>query len=120
MENDNIISESTNQSYNHLNKIADHLYKNTLYDRNLDAIISPVFVRGVAIRSSMDFTLYHNFLGELKDYLEEIFGLGTDEAERVWNYYRNKIREYDNNENSYHITDEFKDNKDVNLSLIHI
>ena len=114
MEKDNILSESTNQSSNHLNKIADYLYKNTLYDRNLDAIVSPVFVRGVAIRSSMDFTLYHNFLGELKDYLEEIFGLGTDEAERVWNYYRNKIREYDNNENSYHITDEFKDSKDVN------
>ena len=114
MEKDKILREYRNESYNHLKKIAEHLYKNTLYDRKEDTIVSPVPIPGVAIRSSMNFTIYHDYLWELRNYLEEIFGLVSDDADDVWTYYKNKMREYDNRENSYHLTDEFMDSKDIN------
>ena len=55
----------------------------------------------VGFTSSYGMSIYHNFLWELKNHLERIYGLTNEEADYVWNKYRSEMVVFDNRRNGY-------------------
>jgi len=98
------INESTESNF--LDKVVTHLLKDTKYDKDNDMVNSPALIDGRAIRSSFNFTIYHNFLWDLKDYLKKIYGLNEEEANEVWGKYQRKLRIYNVYDNAYSLRDD--------------
>jgi len=98
------LNESTESNF--LDKVVTHLLKDTKYDKQSDMIVSPIPIEGRAIRSSLNFTIYHKFLWDLKDYLTKIYGLNEEEADEVWGKYQRKLRIYNAYDNAYSLRDD--------------
>ena len=100
------LNESNDTTHNFLNKIVHYLLKHTKYDEDRDMVVSPVPIEGRAIRSSMGFTIYHEMLYDLRQYLREIYGLTMEESDEVWGKYQQKLRIYNNRDNNYSLRDD--------------
>ena len=100
------LNESNDNTHNFLNKIVNYLLKHTEYNRESDMVVRPVPIEGRAIRSSMGFTIYHEMLYDLRQYLREIYGLTMEESDEVWGKYQQKLRIYNNRDNSYSLRDD--------------
>jgi len=60
----------------------------------------------VGFTSSWGMSIYHNFLWELKNHLERVYGLTETEADYVWDKYKKKMVVFNNGENSYSLIPE--------------
>jgi len=60
----------------------------------------------VGFTSSWGMSIYHNFLWELKNHLERVYGLTNEEADYVWDKYKKKMVVFNNGENSYSLIPE--------------
>lgn len=70
----------------------------------------------VGFTSIWGMSIYHNFLWELKDHLERIYGLTNEESDYVWDIYKKKMVVFNNRENSYSLTPELGYGKSLNES----
>ena len=70
----------------------------------------------VGFTSSYGMTIYHNFLWELKDHLERVYGLTNEEAGYVWDKYKKKMVVFNGRENSYSLIPELGYDKSLNES----
>lgn len=95
------LNESKQDDY--LKLITNRLLKDTKYDKQTDMVVDPIPIEGRAIRSSLNFTIYHQLLWDLRKYLNKIYGLTDEESDEVWGRYQRKIRVYNNNENRYYL-----------------
>jgi len=100
------LNESNDTTNNFLNKIVTHLLKHTKYDEESDMVVSPTPIEGRAIRSFYGFTIYHEMLYDLRQYLREIYGLTMEESNTVWSRYQQKLRIYNVDDNEYSLRDD--------------
>ena len=112
-----MISESNNpHSKNYPEKQLDYLKKiinllvvsSKLVEREDDygepityVTTDGVDILPVGFTSSYGMSIYHNFLWELKDHLERIYGLTNEESDYVWDKYKSEMVVFNNRENSY-------------------
>ena len=70
----------------------------------------------VGFTSSYGMSIYHNFLWELKNHLERIYGLTDLETDYVWDKYKKKMVVFNGRENSYSLIPELGYGKSLNES----
>ena len=70
----------------------------------------------VGFTSSYGISIYHNFLWELKNHLERIYGLTDLETDYVWDKYKKKMVVFNGRENSYSLIPELGYGKSLNES----
>ena len=112
-----MISESNNpHSKNYPEKQLDYLKKiinllvvsSKLVEREDDygepityVTTDGVDILPVGFTSSYGMTIYHNFLWEIKDHLERIYGLTNEESDYVWDKYKSEMVVFDGRRNGY-------------------
>ena len=121
------MTESKNPRYsdypekqrNYLKKIIGLLVSGSKLIQKVDGTFistDDVDIPAVSFTSSWGISIYHNFLWELKDHLERIYGLNEYECDYVWERYKSKMVVFDNRRNGYDLIPSLIHDKNINES----
>ena len=87
--------------YKFLKKVVKQLISETMWNRDTSYTISPVEIEYRSFTASSRFTIYHNFLWDLREHLTKVYGLSDEESDWVWRGYREWYTLWSSHDNGY-------------------